>query len=80
MSKRYIFRITRKDLKMILQYYMLRGDEYPPLRANPSDAGLDLRWTPTEESETVLSIGPGETVLRPNRMCIWNSARLHDGR
>ena len=39
---------------MILQYHMLRGNEFPPVRANPSDAGLDLRWTPSEESETVI--------------------------
>ena len=44
---------------------MIRGEKYPPLRANPSDAGLDLRWTPSEESETALSIGPGESVLVP---------------
>tara|TARA_Y100001963_G_C6577684_1_gene351869 strand:+ start:160 stop:606 length:447 start_codon:yes stop_codon:yes gene_type:complete len=44
---------------------MLRGDKYPPVRANPSDAGLDLRWCPREESETALSIGPGESVLVP---------------
>ena len=50
---------------MILQYHMLRGDSYPPVRANPSDAGLDLRWCPREESETALSIGPGESVLVP---------------
>ena len=50
---------------MILQYHMLRGDRYPPVRANPSDAGLDLRWCPREESETALSIGPGESVLVP---------------
>ena len=37
---------------MILQYHMMRGNAFPPLRANPSDAGLDLRWTPSEESET----------------------------
>ena len=50
---------------MILQYHMMRGNAFPPLRANPSDAGLDLRWTPSEESETALSIGPGESVLVP---------------
>ena len=50
---------------MILQYHMLRGDEYPPLRANASDAGLDLRWTPREKSETVLTIEPGTSVLVP---------------
>ena len=44
---------------------MLRGNDFPPLRANPSDAGLDLRWCPKEQSETALSIGPGESVLVP---------------
>lgn len=50
---------------MILQYHMLRGDKYPPVRANPSDAGLDLRWVPQEQAETALSVGPGESVLVP---------------
>ena len=50
---------------MILQYHMLRGNDFPPVRANPSDAGLDLRWTPTEEAETVFSIAPGESALVP---------------
>jgi len=50
---------------MILQYHMIRGNQFPPLRANPSDAGLDLRWVPSEEAETTLSIGPGESVLVP---------------
>tara|TARA_Y100001963_G_C6754910_1_gene436275 strand:+ start:83 stop:547 length:465 start_codon:yes stop_codon:yes gene_type:complete len=50
---------------MILQYHMLRGSNFPPVRANPSDAGLDLRWCPTEAAESVLSIGPGESVLVP---------------
>jgi dUTP pyrophosphatase len=50
---------------MILQYHMIRGNQFPPLRANPSDAGLDLRWVPTEASENALSIGPGESVLVP---------------
>ena len=50
---------------MILQYYMLRGSDFPPVRANPSDAGLDLRWTPTEAAESVLTIEPGGSVLVP---------------
>ena len=50
---------------MILQYHMLRGNEFPPVRANPSDAGLDLRWTPSETSETVMTVLPGESVLLP---------------
>ena len=44
---------------------MLRGDDYPPVRANPSDAGLDLRWTPGEVSETAITVLPGESVLVP---------------
>jgi len=44
---------------------MLRGNEFPPVRANPSDAGLDLRWVPAEASETALAIAPGESVLVP---------------
>ncbi|MAH51541.1 deoxyuridine 5'-triphosphate nucleotidohydrolase [Candidatus Pacearchaeota archaeon] len=51
---------------MILEYYMLRGNNFPPTRANPSDAGLDLRWTPTEASETVMALAPGESVLVPS--------------
>ncbi len=50
---------------MILQYHMIRGNEFPPLRANPSDAGLDLRWVPATEKETVHTILPGESVLLP---------------
>tara|TARA_B100000029_G_scaffold516429_1_gene629784 strand:+ start:3582 stop:4064 length:483 start_codon:yes stop_codon:yes gene_type:complete len=56
---------------MILQYYMVRGgglvprQQFPPVRENPSDAGLDLRWSPTEASETVFKIEPGESVLIP---------------
>ena len=44
---------------------MLRGSDFPPTRANPSDAGLDLRWTPTEAAETVMTVLPGESVLIP---------------
>ena len=44
---------------------MLRGSDFPPIRANPSDAGLDLRWTPSEESETAMVIAPGQSVLIP---------------
>ena len=50
---------------MILQYHMLRGNDFPPLRANPSDAGLDLRWVPATEKETVHTILPGESVWLP---------------
>ena len=48
---------------MMLQYYMLRGEEYPPVRANPSDAGLDLRWVPEDTSTKLVGIAPGASVL-----------------
>jgi dUTP pyrophosphatase len=50
---------------MILEYYMLRGDEYPPIRSNPSDAGLDLRWVPEDAATKVMGITPGASVLIP---------------
>ena len=50
---------------MILEYYMVRGTEFPPTRANPSDAGLDLRWVPEEAGTKVLGIAAGASVLVP---------------
>jgi dUTP pyrophosphatase len=51
---------------MILEYFQIRGK--PPVRANPSDAGLDLRWNPCAHeqrafSEYGLIIEPGESVV-----------------
>ena len=31
---------------MILKYSKVRTGAYTPIRANPSDAGLDLRYSP----------------------------------
>ena len=50
---------------MILEYYMLRGKEYPPTRANPSDAGLDLCWVPDDTATKVVGVSPGASVLLP---------------
>ena len=44
---------------------MLRGNDFPPTRANPSDAGLDLRWVPATSKETVHTVLPGESVIMP---------------
>ena len=46
---------------MIIQYYQIRGEA--PIRANPSDAGLDLRYNP-ENGEDVLVV-PGQSVILP---------------
>ena len=48
---------------MILQYHMVRAGTYPPERANPSDAGLDLRFNPSDTIDDVLTVAPGESVL-----------------
>ncbi len=50
---------------MILEYYMLRDTQYPPTRSHPSDAGLDLRWTPEEAATRVMGISAGASVLVP---------------
>jgi len=48
---------------MILQYYMIHENVHPPGRSNPSDAGLDLRWSPEEIHLAGFRIEPGQSVL-----------------
>ena len=50
---------------MILQYYMIHENVHAPVRANPSDAGLDLRWSPEDASLRALRIEPGESKVLP---------------
>jgi len=50
---------------MILQYYMIHENVHAPTRANPSDAGLDLRWSPDDASIRALRIEPGESKVLP---------------
>ena len=56
---------------MIIEYYRLRQDVQPPERANPSDAGLDLKFNPelkgllpSPELDS-LTIMPGESKVLP---------------
>lgn len=46
---------------MIIQYYKTRDDAITPDRANPSDAGLDLFFCPSDGEGIYLQ--PGETAL-----------------
>ena len=46
---------------MILEYYRMREDVVPPTRANPSDAGLDLRFNP--ENHRTVFLQPGESAI-----------------
>ena len=50
---------------MILQYHMVHDNVHAPTRANPSDAGLDLRWSPEDASVRGLRIEPGESKVLP---------------
>jgi len=50
---------------MILQYYMIHDNVYPPARSNPSDAGLDLKWSPEDAAIRGMRIDPGESKLIP---------------
>jgi dUTP pyrophosphatase len=46
---------------MILEYYSLPHGKHRPVRANPSDAGLDLRYN--VEGEAAIIIEPGESKI-----------------
>lgn len=48
---------------MILEYHSLPHCKHKPARANPSDAGLDLRYNP--DHEWVCMIKPGESKILP---------------
>ena len=48
---------------MILEYYSMPHCQYKPVRANPSDAGLDLRFNPPDGRHT--GILPGESKILP---------------
>ena len=46
---------------MILEYHSLPWGKHTPVRANPSDAGLDLRYNPEEDWPT--KIDPGQSMI-----------------
>lgn len=46
---------------MILEYYSLPHAQHPPSRANPSDAGLDLPFSPKDGE--AINIAPGESKI-----------------
>tara|TARA_R110001599_G_scaffold162517_1_gene351744 strand:+ start:234 stop:722 length:489 start_codon:yes stop_codon:yes gene_type:complete len=56
---------------MILEYYSLPWCKHKPVRANPSDAGLDLRYNPEddildlhdEREAGPVKIGPGQSMI-----------------
>ena len=48
---------------MILEYYCLPHCVHKPVRANPSDAGLDLRFNPQDDKMLPVEIPPGGSVI-----------------
>ena len=48
---------------MILEYYSMPHGKHKPVRANPSDAGLDLRFNPQDDKMLPVEIQPGGSVI-----------------
>jgi dUTP pyrophosphatase len=46
---------------LILEYHAMPWCKHKPVRANPSDAGLDLRYNPEEDWPT--KIDPGQSMI-----------------
>ena len=51
---------------MILEYYSLPHCKHKPVRANPSDAGLDLCFNPKDgHPKSYVALDPGESKILP---------------
>ena len=48
----------------MLEYFALPHCNHKPVRANPSDAGLDLKYNPTDILHSI-GIEPGQSVILP---------------
>jgi len=48
---------------MMIEYVRLRPDVRPPERANPSDAGLDVYWCPSDAATIAKVVRAGGSVL-----------------
>ena len=48
---------------MIIEYHRIHMNAYPPTRSNPSDAGLDVYFSPKEHK--AISVQPGESMILP---------------
>ena len=48
---------------MMIEYIRVRGDVKPPVRANPSDAGLDVFFCPDDASVSAVTIPAGGSVI-----------------
>ena len=48
---------------MIIEYNRTHLNAYPPTRGNPSDAGLDVYFSP--KTREAITVAPGESVVLP---------------
>ena len=48
---------------MIIEYHSTHFNSHPPTRGNPSDAGLDVYFSPKEREP--VTINPGQSVILP---------------
>jgi dUTP pyrophosphatase len=55
--------IEDKENKMLLEYARVRETAKPPVRANPSDAGLDVFFCPDDAAVTAAKINPGSSAV-----------------
>jgi len=47
---------------MLIDYFKLRDSARDPVRANPSDAGLDVFYCPSDNRDSI-AVAPGESVV-----------------
>ena len=50
---------------MMIEYARVRDNARPPVRSNPSDAGLDVFYCPDDAAVTGVTIAPGESKVVP---------------
>lgn len=50
---------------MIIEYSRVRPDVKPPMRANPSDAGLDVFYCPPDPKVSAKRVEPNSSVILP---------------
>ena len=48
---------------MIIEYHRVHFNSHPPTRGNPSDAGLDVYFSP--KTHEPVTIEPGQSVILP---------------
>jgi len=50
---------------MMIEFTRVRENARPPVRANPSDAGLDVFYCPEDGAVTGKMVAPGQSVILP---------------